>query len=106
MSVYLYLFHGRATPDEDVEDWGCEGPAIGPLDYVHTTYGSEVKIRGAKAVLEKFFPNSEIHFHDGYGEHAIQLAGDCLPYDGKFYGDWSICTGDRLCSPAASRVSG
>ena len=47
MSVYLYLFHGRATPDEDVEDWGCEGPAIGPLDYVHTTYGSEVKIRGA-----------------------------------------------------------
>jgi len=63
-----------------------------------------VKIRGAKAVLEKFFPNSEIHFHDGYGEHAIQLAGDCLPYDGKFYGDWSICTGDRLCSPAASRV--
>lgn len=37
MSVYLYLFHGRATPDEDVEDWGCEGPAIGPLDYVHTT---------------------------------------------------------------------
>lgn len=41
MSVYLYLFHGRATPDEDVEDWGCEGPAIGPLDYVHTTYGSE-----------------------------------------------------------------
>ena len=56
MSVYLYLFHGRATPDEDVEDWGCEGPAIGPLDYVHTTYGSEVKIRGAKAVLEKYLP--------------------------------------------------
>ena len=53
MSVYLYLFHGRATPDEDVESWGCEGPAIGPLDYVHTTYGSEVKIRGAEAILEK-----------------------------------------------------
>ena len=28
MSVYLYLFHGRATPDEDVESWGCEGLSL------------------------------------------------------------------------------
>ena len=57
MSLYLYLFHGRATPDQDMNDWGAAGPASGPLSYVHTTYGSEVKIRGTKTVLESFSPS-------------------------------------------------
>lgn len=96
MSVYLYLFHGRATAAQDMDTWGSEGPTIGPLTYVHTTYATEVKIRGTREVLEKYFPDAEIHFHDGYGDHAIQLDGDCLPYAGKVYGDWSVCTADAL----------
>lgn len=58
MSVYLYLFHGRASIDQDMTDWGAEGPKIGPLSYVHTTYGSDVKIRGSREVLERFFPKA------------------------------------------------
>lgn len=104
MSVYLYLFHGRDSIDQDMNAWGCEGPAIGPLAYVHTTYAGEVKLRGARDVMERFFPNTEIHFHDGFGEHAIQLAGDCLPHDGKFYGDWSVCTAAALRPCGFQRV--
>lgn len=104
MSVYLYLFHGRDSADEDMTNWGSEGPKIGPLSWVHTTYGTEVKIRGAREVLESFFPDTEIHFHDGHGEHAIQLDGDCLPHGGKVYGDWSVCTADALRDPATKRV--
>lgn len=96
MSVYLYLFHGRDRPDQDMDAWGREGPAIGPLAYVHTTYGGDVKLRGARDVMERFFPNTEIHFHDGYGEHAIQLDGDCLPHGGTLYGDWSVCGAEAL----------
>ncbi|AYO75474.1 MULTISPECIES: hypothetical protein [Sphingomonadaceae] len=99
MSVYLYLFHGRDNADRDMQAWGSEGPAIGPLSYVHTTYGSDVKICAPRDVLEKFFPDTDIHFHDGFGQHAIQIEGDCLPYGGKFYGDWSVCTQDRLRPP-------
>src|SRR6266540_2029269 len=40
--LYLALFHGRKTPDEDMEDWGFDGPMIGPLSYVHTTYRSHL----------------------------------------------------------------
>jgi hypothetical protein len=36
--LYLHLYHGRKDPDENLEDWGSEGPVIGPLAYVHTTY--------------------------------------------------------------------
>ena len=48
--LIIYLFHGRASIDQDMTDWGAEGPKIGPLSYVHTTYGSDVKLRGAREV--------------------------------------------------------
>lgn len=96
MSVYLYLFHGRDSIDQDMTDWGAKGPMIGPLSYVHTTYGSDVKIRGSREVLEKFFPKAAIHFHAGFGEHAIQLESDCLPHEGRLYGDWTVCTAEYL----------
>jgi hypothetical protein len=28
--VYLQLFHGRKTPDEQMSGWGTEGPVLGP----------------------------------------------------------------------------
>jgi hypothetical protein len=41
--MYLELFHGRETPDQQLDDWGKPGPVIGPLEYVHITYGSDIK---------------------------------------------------------------
>ena len=96
MRVSLHLSHGRDALEQDLDTWGREGPTIGPLSYVHTTYGSDVKLRGAREVMEKHFPDAQIHFHDGYGEHAIQLDGDCLPHGGTLYGDWSICGAEPL----------
>src|SRR3546814_15310909 len=29
--LYLHLYHGRKDPDESLEDWGSDGPVIGPL---------------------------------------------------------------------------
>lgn len=34
------LFHGRSHPDELLEDWGFDGPCLGPLSGVHLTYGN------------------------------------------------------------------
>jgi hypothetical protein len=44
MAVYLHLFHGRDAIDEQLSDWGQDGPVLGPLPYVHVTYHSEIKI--------------------------------------------------------------
>jgi hypothetical protein len=43
--MYVALFHGRDDPDTDMDDWGFDGPVIGPLEYVHTTYAADVKLR-------------------------------------------------------------
>ena len=79
MSVYLKLFHGRNTPDEELEGWGFGGPTLGPLNYVHMTYGDNVKV--------------------GWGdreEDMFSLWEDMICYDGKWYGDWSVHGQDQL----------
>jgi hypothetical protein len=77
MPSYLQLFHGRKNPYEILEDWGEEGPIIGPLDYIHTTYAAEIKfeISGRS---------------DSYG--WLTICGDLVYYDGNYYGDWSSFT--------------
>ena len=30
--VYLHLFHGRAEPDQSLDDWGEQGPVLGPFE--------------------------------------------------------------------------
>ncbi|GEM_PF-912660 len=49
--LYLHLYHGRKDPDEDLEDWGSDGPVIGPLAYVHTTYMCDIKFAAAPDVM-------------------------------------------------------
>ncbi|SRR5216684_3599769 len=77
MSVYLELFHGRKSVTQQLDDWGSEGPILGPLAYVHTTYAADIKIETATG-------------SDG----VLYLCGDertdLLHYDGFYYGDWTV----------------
>ena len=43
MSLYIDLFHGRKDPNENPEDWGLEGPVLGPFDAVQITYMGRVQ---------------------------------------------------------------
>lgn len=74
MSVYLHLFHGRDTDEEDMEDMGYDGPTLGPFPFVHTTYGNDLKIGDEAMSFIKVSP------------------GGCIMWEGKFYGDWSVHT--------------
>lgn len=74
--VYLKLFHGRDTLTEELEDWGYDGPVIGPVPYVHTTYASDVK------------------FHLDGLDHMLPIIEGLVKHEGKFYGDFSI-TSDK-----------
>lgn len=68
--MYIRLYHGRNHHDEQLEDWGFEGPIIGDVG-VSWTYGS-LKIHG-----------------DGYFV-SLPLHGDMIGFDGKFYGDFEL----------------
>jgi hypothetical protein len=72
MSVYLHLYHGRKDPNQDLDDWGEEGPCIGPLDSWHATY--MLNIRAYSGSVELFFPT-----HD-----------DMIAFGGMYYGEVSL----------------
>jgi hypothetical protein len=100
--MYLGLFHGRDMPDADMDGWGFDGPLIGPLEYVHTTYASELKLRfldGRRAAL--YFPDTGFVTDLATGQRSpcpeavLRIAEDLLVFDSRYFGDWTV-----FCSPA------
>lgn len=73
----IQLFHGRSDPNEQLDDWGFDGPCLGPLDGVQLTYGT-VRL-------------------DGPFDELVSLGGvdDLLFYGGQYFGDARIGTVDE-----------
>jgi hypothetical protein len=69
--VYLHLFHGRTEVAQNMDDWGADGPLLGPLEFAHVTYASDIKTSNARP--------SDLRF-----------VGDCVYYDNMYYGAWSV----------------
>lgn len=89
--MYLSLFHGRHDPNVGMEGWGFDGPIIGPLLWLHSTYGQHlsyetrderVRSDGPSEVLEprmdgllalhtpdgtKYFGDYSVFYHKGGG---------------------------------------
>lgn len=72
--VYIHLFHGRKDPKQDMDGWGTDGPTFGPVNFVHTTYGSDIKLG---------IPDED-------DSVELKVIGDVVYYDGVYYGDWSV----------------
>jgi hypothetical protein len=70
--IYIRLYHGRMSIDEDLDDWGWNGPILGPYESVQLTYGVHIKMHKAD------------HFED------LGIADDLIYYDGYYYGDLEI----------------
>jgi hypothetical protein len=84
--LYLALFHGRDAKDQQMNDWGFNGPLIGPLQWVHTTYACHVRALFESADAElRYFDNPE--FPEA---RDFSLNDDLIEHAGKFYGDWSV----------------
>jgi hypothetical protein len=73
--AYLALYHGRVDPKQDMDDWGFDGPVIGPIKWVHTTYAGEIKV-----CLQD----------EDDASILIPIVEGCVSFDGKYYGDWTV----------------
>jgi hypothetical protein len=91
---YLSLFHGRTHPDKELDDWGLEGPILGPFDQINVTYMAGVRL---------FFDNN-----GDEEEYEVRIVEDMFFYDGIYYGDWAVLTdakvmGAKLTKPKESK---
>jgi len=73
--IYVHLFHGRDTADEDVECGGYSGPVVGPFEGFQTTYQSNPRgIIGGDLAWRM----------------AIPAGTDLVYFRGKFYGEYTV----------------
>jgi hypothetical protein len=72
------------NPDATMNDWGEDGPLLGPFEWVQITYFQTVRCGLA----------------DG-GEVWLTRYDDMVFYDGMYYGDFDV-----LSSKNSSRISG
>ena len=71
----LHLYHGRKTKDEEMDDWGFDGPVL-EVEGVTVTYAIDIRIM--------FSGQDDYLFLSEYCIDSL------IFYDGKFYGDWSV----------------
>lgn len=88
MKVAIELFHGRKSPDEQLDDWGTQGPVF-LVDYVHVTYLCDIKL----GIPE---PN---------GDGDLRFVEDLVYYDGAYYGDWSVFSPAILDAEQKARIT-
>ena len=79
MSVYIELFHGHHFPGEELDDWGFDGPILGPFPYFHITYGSDVKLGDDPIIVAGQEYKFSTWDKDGF-----------INFLGGYYGDMSI----------------
>lgn len=81
--LYLGLLHGRDAPTDQPQEWGYNGPLIGPLKYVHTTYASTVRIEFEDIEHARQYGFEEV-------DQMFDLHEDLFVFQGKYYGDWTV----------------
>ncbi len=74
--LYIRLYHGRENIDDKLDDWGWNGPVLGPYESIQLTYGAHIKM------------HKPDHFED------LGIADDLIYYDGYYYGDMEIFSSD------------
>lgn len=72
--MYIRLFHGRTSPDQTLEDWGTEGPIIGPLE-IDWLYGT------MRLHADRCTSFVELPENDGL-----------IEFEGIYYGQFDIVT--------------
>ena len=82
--MYLKLLHGRQSADEEMNDWGADGPWIGPLKWFHCTYLSDIGLGFAggeelTALSHSIDVPLPIYFCQGM-----------IYFDGMYFGDWEL----------------
>lgn len=90
--MYLKLIHGRKSPEEQLDNWGFEGPVIGPIKYVHATYFSTFTVGFYDAAAME-----EARKLTGWGAWdeltlEMKVVADLVKAGDGYFGDWELST--------------
>jgi hypothetical protein len=87
--VFLRLYHGRESLDEDMDGWGLNGPIFGPITHVHVVYMSNLFFT-LQYISENTYDPSDLAKDPGLLDCSLTIVEDLVYYNGIYYGDWEI----------------
>lgn len=91
--MYMSLYHGFVcdADHEEYGDWGACGPIIGPLETVHDTYLSDMRITFAsETAADKFRNYLPFYAEDAGVDTEVPAEDSCIWFDGVGYGDYCV----------------
>jgi hypothetical protein len=97
--LYISFFHGRDTVDEDMDDWGYDGPTVGPLRWWHTTYTFNMRGEFVNKEDAVFYTDAGVMEKIKCYNSTVEHYNECFEFvtkedmaliGGKYYGDWSV----------------
>ncbi len=83
--VYVRLFNGRSEPGEQLEDWGADGPVLGPFSFAHMVWASEINL--------------------GDEGESLKIVDSTVFYGGIYYADFSIVSAAHFNATDELRAS-
>lgn len=119
------LYHGRATPEEDMVDWGYDGPLYKDVTMVAVTrYEIIVRFAGGKSIKipvtedgllvvdNHYYGDARIHTFDSEGQeyaHTRVKVWHQYPYPAAItvsftYGAWSVLSGSLTQNTKSGRI--
>jgi hypothetical protein len=87
LGTYIKLWHGRNSPEENLDDWGFDGPTLGPFESVQGTYVAHLRCHPVRG------PEVELPYVE-----------DLIQHEGKFYGDFTVFAGYKDADGIVRRV--
>ena len=92
------LLHGRDNPDQNMDDWGYNGPVLEGVKYLHSVYGNlTIGFRSRKEARTAHKLTGWPYFDEAVLE--ITFFEDLVLCRNKnrksqYYGDWEIQDGE------------
>ena len=95
-TLAITLSHGRKDPNEDMEDWGFNGPVLPGVDSLHIVYLTQITVAFANADLARYARDKT--GWDWWDEtiHCLQIRThkDMIQTHEGYFGDWTIALSD------------
>lgn len=86
----LYLFHGRTHPEENLDDWGFEGPTLKGVLYVHVTYMQTLTVGfNNKENFQKALTETGWRVWDDL-TLEMSIVDDLVQTEDGYFGDWEL----------------
>lgn len=86
----LILIHGRKDPDEEMNDWGFNGPILEGVEYLVVTYNTHYRLGFVDEAACRAAMEATGWEEWDENQLLIQFHDDMVKTKDGYFGDWEV----------------